>query len=196
MIRKHLPACAALALATACTTNPWKVDSFEAPEANLAARRTFAWKAGELAAPILRRPEVAAAAEPRIRAAITQELVRKGYAEVPAATGADMVITYQVAGSRRYVESEGPQRYGAPSPNEVLTPGSVPLPPASELPVEKSVREGTVVVFAEDPASGRLVWRGLVTTETGAASADASIRQAADIARHVTQQFPAHRAAQ
>jgi hypothetical protein len=195
MIRKHSPVLAALALAAACTANPWKVDSFEAPEANLAARRSFTWRAGDLAAPVLRRPEVKTEAETRIRAAITDELARKGYAEAPDAAGADMVVTYQIAGSRRYVESDSSKRVGAPSPNEVLTPGGMPMPAASEVPREKSVREGTVVVFAEDPASGRLVWRGLVTTETGASSSDATIRHVVDIARHIAQQFPARRAA-
>jgi hypothetical protein len=193
MTLKHFAVVAALALVAACAANPWKVDSYEAPEANLAGKRSFTWKAGDLSAPLLRRPEIGTQAEPRIRAAVTEELVRKGYVAAPSAAGADMVITYQVAGSRRFVESDN-KRIGAPSPNELLTPGGAPLPPASELPTERSVREGTVVVFAEDPSSGRLVWRGLVTTETGAASADATVRQVVDIARHIAQQFPAHRA--
>jgi hypothetical protein len=52
-----------------------------------------------------------------------------------------------------------------------------------------------VVVFAEDPASGRLAWRGLANLETRTSSTEALVRNVVDMARHVTQQFPA-RAAQ
>jgi hypothetical protein len=177
-----------LVVASGCAST-WDVDTFEAPEANLAARRSFAWKEGELGTPLARRPEGASALESNIRAVVTEELRKKGYVEVPSASGADMVVSYQVAGSRKFVTADD-RRVGAPSPNEVLMPGNVPPPPASELPREQLIREGNIVVFAEDPSSGRLVWRGLVSVESRTSSREGAIRQITDIARHIMQRFP------
>jgi hypothetical protein len=196
MMQKSAPALAALALATvaACGGNPWVVDSYEAPEADVASRQSFAWRAGEVGAPLVLRPQIAGDVQARIRAVVTQELLAKGYVEATDAAAADMTISFQVTGARRAVESEQP-RFGAPSPNQVLTPGSVPPRPASELPRETLVREGTVVVFAEDPASGRLMWRGLVSAEIRTSSLDRTVDMVVDISRHIAQGFPARRAA-
>jgi len=182
----------AAALLAACTTTQWTVDKYQAPEADVAAQRTFAWRAGEIGAPLIRRPEISADAERQVRAAVTAELQRKGYTEVSGTTAADMVVSYQVTGAKRFVEADR-GRIGAPSPNQVLTPGNVPPLPASELPGETSVRSGTVVVFADD-ASGRLMWRGMLDIETRAASVEATVRQVVDVARHVAQEFPARTA--
>jgi hypothetical protein len=186
-------ALAALLFASGCAST-WEVDRFEAPEADLSAKRTFVWKPGDLGTPLARQPPNAASIESQIRAAVTAELARKGYIEVPSASGADMVVSFQVAGSRKFVIPEE-RRIGAPSPNEVLMPGNIPPPPASELPREQLVRESSVVVFAEEPSSGRLMWRGLVSVESRTSSTEAAIRQITDIARHIAQQFPSHRAA-
>lgn len=182
-----------IVLASGCAST-WDVDTFEAPEANLAARRTFAWQQGELGTPLAKRPEGASSLESNIRAVVTEELRKKGYVAVPSVSGADMVVSYQVAGSRKFVTADD-RRVGAPSPNEVLMPGNIPPPPASELPREQLIREGNIVVFAEDPSSGRLMWRGLVSVESRTSSAEGAIRQITDIARHITQQFPTHRPA-
>jgi hypothetical protein len=192
MIQRLLPALAALALVAACGANPWAVDSYEAPEADVAGKRTFVWKAGDVGAPLIKQPQDAADTEIRMRAAVTEELARKGYVETNDAAGADMTVSFQVSGARRFVASDE-RRIGAPSPNELLTPGNVPPLPASELPREKSVREGTVVVFAEDPASGRLMWRGLVNAEIRVSSLDRTVNQVIDMGRHIAQGFPARR---
>jgi hypothetical protein len=193
MMQKFAPALAALAFVAGCG-NPWVIDSFEAPEADVAGRNTFAWRTGEVGAPLVRRPQLAADVQARIRAVVTHELLQKGYVEATDAASADMVVSFQAAGERRAVESDEP-RFGAPSPNQVLTPGSVPPRPASELPPETLVRNGSVVVFAEDPASGRLIWRGLVSAELRTSSLDGAIDKIVDMARHVAQGFPARRAA-
>jgi Domain of unknown function (DUF4136) len=179
-----------LVLASGCAST-WDVDTFEAPEANFAVRHSFAWKEGELGTPLAKRPEGANSLESSIRAAVTEELRRKGYVEVPSASGADMIVSYQVAGSRKFVNVDN-RRVGAPSPNEVLMPSNIPPPPASELPREQLIREGNIVVFAEDPSSGRLIWRGLVSVESRTESKQGAIRQTTDIARHITQKFPAY----
>jgi hypothetical protein len=192
MMQKSAPALAALALAlaTACGGNPWVVDSYQAPEADVASRHSFAWRTGEVGAPLVLRPQVAADVQARIRAVVTQELLKKGYVEATDPAGADMTVSFQVTGAPRAVESEQP-RFGAPSPNQVLTPGSVPPRPASEPPREMLVRDGTVVVLAEDPASGRLMWRGLVRAEIRTSSLDRTVDKVVDIARHIAQGFPA-----
>jgi hypothetical protein len=70
----------------------------------------------------------------------------------------------------------------------------MPLPPASDLPRETTVREGTVVVFVEDPASGRIIWRGLVTSESRVTSREAGIRMVVEMARQIAREFPQRRA--
>ena len=52
-----------------------------------------------------------------MRAAIVEELQRKGYVEASDAASASMVVTYQAAGTRKFVEPDQ-RRIGAPSPNE------------------------------------------------------------------------------
>jgi hypothetical protein len=103
-----------------------------------------------------------------------------------------MHVSYQVAGTQRFVAAED-QRVGAPSPNEVLTPGNAPLPPASMPPSEMRVREGSVILFVEDPASGRLIWRGLISDETRVSTPEGAVRQMTELARQVAREFPARR---
>jgi hypothetical protein len=195
MIRSPLPAFAALVLLAACASNPWTVDYFEAPGADVAGKRTFVWRDGEVGAPLIKRPAVAADTRARLREAITHELKLKGYVETADAAAADMVVSFQVSGSRRFEQADR-QRIGAPSPNEVLTPGNVRPPPASEVPREVSVRQGNVMVFAEHPGSGELIWRGLVSAEIRTSSLERTVDQVIDAGRHIAQGFPARRAAQ
>jgi hypothetical protein len=189
MIPARLLAVALFALAAGCAS-PWTVDRFEAPEANVAARSSFAWKDGEIGTPLAQEPGMLEAIESRVRAAVTGELVRKGYVETTDPARADMLVSYQIAGTRR-LELSDTRRVGAPSPNQVLTPGGMPQPPASELPRVQTIREGTVTVLAEDPASGKLVWRGSVSAEGRVSSNEAALRQIADVARHIAREFPA-----
>jgi len=192
MIRSPLPALAVLVLLTACAVNPWTVDSFEAPEADVAGKRTFVWRDGEVGAPLIKRPAVAADTQARLREAITHELTLKGYVETTDAAAADMIVSFQVSGSRRFEPSDQ-RRIGAPSPNEVLTPGNVRPPPASEVPREVSVRQGNVMVFAEHPGSGQLMWRGLVSAEIRTSSLERTVDKVIDAGRHIAQGFPARR---
>jgi hypothetical protein len=192
MIRSPLPALAALVLLAACAVNPWTVDIFEAPEADVAGKRTFVWRNGEVGAPLIKRPAVAADTQARLREAITHELTLKGYVETTDAAAADMIVSFQVSGSRHFEQSDQ-RRIGAPSPNEVLTPGNVRPPPASEMPREVSVRQGNVMVFAEHPGSGQIMWRGLVSAEIRTSSLERTVDKVIDAGRHITQGFPARR---
>lgn len=182
-----------VALAAGCAT-PWTVESFSAPESDLPGKKSFTWKGGAFNTPAAMDPELAAVVEPRVRQAVVDELLRKGFVEVSDPAAADMLVSVQVSGTRRFVLSEDP-RVGAPSANSVLTASGMPLPPASELPRETTVRDGSVVVFVEDPTSRRIIWRGLVTTETRVTSREAGIRMVVDMTRHIAQEFPARRGA-
>lgn len=184
-------AVAGLVFTAGCATR-WTVDSFAAPEADIPGKATFAWKSDASGTPTTTRPEVAEAMAARVRGAVTTELVHKGFSEASDPGGADMLVSFQVAGTRRFVVSDE-RRIGAPSPSGVLTASGRAPPPASTLPGEKSVREGSVIVFVEDPATGRVMWRGLVEVESRVASSEAGIRMVGDIARHIAREFPARR---
>jgi Domain of unknown function (DUF4136) len=184
-----LPALALAALA-ACAS-PWSVDSFEAPEAGFASRSTYFIKGGDLGTPISVEPGVMQRLDEAMRTAIRDELGRKGYAEAPEAGSAQLIVSYQVAGTRRFVAADD-RRVGAPSPTTVLSPSAVQPPPLSSVPREQTIREGTVIVFVDDPAGGRLLWRGMISAQTRTGSSDETIRKVADMARHITQEIPAH----
>jgi hypothetical protein len=181
-------AVAILAALSGCAST-WTVDSFEAPEANLAGRRSFAWTGGELGTTVAVDPAMAQSVDQHIREVVVSGLRHKGYVEAADEKSADMHVSYQVAGTRKYVTPKKP-RFGAPLPDEVLTPGNPRPPLASELPREQTVRDGTVIVFVDDPASGRLIWRGMISAETRGSSTERSIHTAAEMAREIVDEFP------
>ena len=183
-----------LALLAGCATH-WDVDSFEAPEGNVAAHRTFYWKGGEFGSPGTLNPNMVASATTAVRNAVTAELTRKGYAEVGTATGADMLVSFQVAGSQRFVMSDE-RRIGAPSATTVLSPSAIQPPPASTVPREMRVRDGSVIVFIEDGASGRLIWRGTITAETRSGSTEQAVRLLAQMAHEIAKEVPTRAGAQ
>ena len=189
--RMALVVLATVTLLAGCATH-WDVDSFEAPEGNVAAKRTFYWKGGEFSTPSnTPNPELVASATAAMRHAVTTELARKGYAEVSSATGADMHVSFQVAGSQRFVVSDE-RRIGAPSATTVLSPSAIQPPPASAVPREMRVRDGSVIVFIEDGASGRLIWRGSVTAETRSGSTEQAVRLLSQMAHEIAFAVPAH----
>jgi hypothetical protein len=167
----------------------WDVDSYESPGANLGQRHTFFWKGGDLATAAMIKESLAASSEAQIREAVSSELRKKGYTEVAAPQGADMVVSYQVAGIKRFVAADTP-RVGAPSPNTVLSPSEIQPPPMSSVPREVQVRDGSVTVFLDDGASGKLLWRGEVSTELRAGSAEAAARNIAQMTREIAKEIP------
>jgi hypothetical protein len=176
-------------LVAACATH-WDIDSYESPGANLAARQSFFWKGGDFATAALLKASVVASAETQIRDAVVVELKRKGYTEAATAAGADMVVSYQVAGIQKFVVADTP-RVGAPSPNTVLSPSEVQPPPLSTVPREVSVRDGTVTLFVDDGASGKLLWRGEASTELRAGKAEQVARSIAQMASQIATAVPA-----
>jgi hypothetical protein len=155
---------------TGCATH-WDVDAYQAPGANVSSLETFYWKGGDFASASMPSRATTAATEARVRSSVVAELVRKGYRETTTAAGADFVVSYQVSAVSSFVAEERP-RIGAPSATTVLSPGEIQPPPASAVPRDISVRNGSVVMYVDDGATGRLLWRGEVAGETRAGSAD------------------------
>jgi hypothetical protein len=181
-----------LALAAGCAST-WPVDSFEAPGADLAARRTFMWTGGELGTVVDVDPSVAAETDQHIRAAVVAGLTEKGYTEVSDEKSAEMLVSYQVVGTRKIITSKRP-RFTAPLPDSVLMQSNAPPPAASEMPREQTVRDGSVIVFVSDGTTSQLLWRGMVTAQTRASSNRSAIDTAAEMARDIVDTFPSRTA--
>jgi len=179
---------AALTLLAGCAAH-WDVDSYATPDGNVAAKQTFYFGGGDFGNPASIDPAVVASATSRIRAVVVAELVRNGYTEVDSAASADMVVTFQVAGTQRFVASDA-RRIGAPSPTGVLSPSATQPPPASYVPREMRVRDGSVLVFIDDRASGRLLWRGSVSEETRSGSTEQGVRIITEMAREIARAVP------
>ena len=102
-----------------------------------------------------------------------------------------MVVSFQISGYRRFVISDE-RRVGAPSATQVLTPsGSAQLPPTSVVPREQTVGDGSMLVFVDDPRTGRLIWRGVITAQTRVRSPEAGARLAAEMASAIAHEIPA-----
>lgn len=183
-----------LVLAAACATSKWQVDSYETPGANVAGKRTFAWTGGELGTVRAVDPAVAASTDQHIRDTVVAGMVQKGYTQVPDPKSADMLVSYQIVGTRKFVTSQRP-RFGAPLPDDVLMQSNPPPPAASELPREQRVTDGSVIVFVDEPGTERLLWRGTISAETRSSSTEAGIHTATEMARDIVATFPQRGAA-
>lgn len=181
-----------LAVAAGCATT-WQVDSYQAPGSDITARGTFAWKSGEVGTAVDVKPAVAAATDQHIREAVVAGLIRKGYQQVAATESARMLVSFQVVGTRKYQTPESP-RFNAPSPDDVLMTSNPQPPAASELPRERRVTAGSVIVFVDDPATGQIIWRGAITDETRTSSSEQAIHTATEMATAIVETFPARTA--
>ncbi|MBK6350864.1 MAG: DUF4136 domain-containing protein [Proteobacteria bacterium] len=184
----------ALVLLAGCATH-WDVDSFEAPRATWPPGTRTSGRAVISARQGTHDPAVVASASAQLRGAVTAELNRKGFKEVDTAAAADMIVSFQVAGTQRFVPSDE-RRIGAPSATTVLRPSEIQPPPASTVPRERRIREGSVLVFIDDRASGQLIWRGMVTEETRGGSTEQGVRQLTQMAHEIAREVPARTGAQ
>ena len=191
MTRRRTVLCASLLalVVTGCAIH-WDVESFESPGAGLASKKTFFWKGGDFATAAAIDKAVLQAAESHVRSAVVEELTRKGYSEAGTAAGADMAVSYQVSGVRKFVTVDS-GRVGAPSATTVMSPGEIQPPPASSVEREVAVRDASVILFIDEPASGRLLWRGEVASETRSSSAEQAGRVIAQMAREIAKDVPA-----
>ena len=138
----------AASLLGGCASAPPPVHTMQDPQANFGSFTTFTWD---------KRPEADGSAAPisildsNIRAAITNELQRKGYAEAVAGTNANLVLQYETAAAEKI--KSNPFRIGV----------GVGVSSADA----KNVREGTLVLRVIDPARNAEVWNGRVSRELG-----------------------------
>jgi hypothetical protein len=189
MKARFLPTTALMILAACATT--WTVDKYEAPEAAFSARRTYAWTGGDFGTPNEIDAAIVARADRAIRSAVDAELAQRGYVLVTDPAQADMHVSYQVAGQRRFVMADD-RPVGASAATEAMTPGRTPVPPASsQLPREQTVRDGTVIIFIDDPRTRKLIWRGLINAETRVATTEGAIEQASNMVRQIAKEIPA-----
>src|SRR5688572_940811 len=193
MTRTRTVAWAAVVAANlaACAVH-WDVETYAVPGAEVGSRETYYWKSGDVQAAAQLDPATVASARELVRQVVVEELARKGYREVQSPEGADLVASFQVSGMRRFVVEDNP-RVGAPSPNEVLSPGEMQPPPASSVPREVPVREGSVIVFLDDPKLNKLAWRGEVAEQIRASSPEQVARIIAQMARAIAKEVPARR---
>ena len=181
---------AVVAASVAACAVHWNVETYAVPGADVSSRQTYYWKGGDFAAAAQLDPATVATAQAQVRQAVIEELTRSGYREVEVADGADLVASFQVSGMRRFVV-EDDTRIGAPSPNTVLSPGEMQPPPASSIPREVPVREGSVIVFLDDPKLNKLAWRGEVAEQIRASSPEQTARIIAQMARAIAREVPA-----
>jgi hypothetical protein len=66
-------------------------------------------------------------------------------------------------------------------------------PPASTVPREVPVREGSLIVFLDDPKLEKLAWRGEVADQIRAGSPEQLARILAQMAREIAKAVPARR---
>jgi hypothetical protein len=182
---------AVMALAAGCAVH-WDVETYAAPGADVASHQTWFWKGGDFGSASQIEPAAITAAETLVRAAVSEELTRKGYREAPTADTADLVASYQVSGMTRTTLDETP-RIGAPSPNTVLSPGEMQPPPASSVPREVSIREGSVILFLDDRRADKLAWRGEVAEQIRAGSPEQAGRIIAQMVREIAKEVPARK---
>jgi hypothetical protein len=108
---------------------------------------------------------------------------------VSDAKSAEMLVGYQVVGTRKVITTQRP-RFSAPLPDDVLMQSNPPPPAASELPREQTVRDGSVIVFVSDAATEQLIWRGMITAETRSSSTESAIHTSTEMARNIVSEFP------
>src|SRR4030095_1934596 len=72
---------ALMGVLAACATR-WDIDKYEAPEANFPARHTYAWKPGQFSTPVPQSASDVQRLDQAVRAAVEEELARKGYKQV------------------------------------------------------------------------------------------------------------------
>ena len=97
-----------------------------------------------------------------IRAAISSELQRKGYAEAAAGANPDLLLHYETAAADTL--KSNPVRIGV-GVGGAGSNGAAGVGVSS--PSHKSVREGTLVLSVIDPKRSAEVWNGRVSREIG-----------------------------
>jgi len=149
-----------------CTTTapPPQPKSMRNPQVDFNAYRTFGWPGDN---PDSASGEPVLLLDASIRAAIKNELTRRGYAEAPAGTTPDLRIVYETASAEKI--ENNPVRVGVGVGSwGGNAGGSVNV----GTPSIRSFKEGTLVVHAIDNARNEEVWQGRVSNRITKGSVD------------------------
>ena len=169
----------AAAMLAGCAATPPRPESLRDPTVDFASYRTYGW------APA---PGVDGADRPlmlldrNIRAAIAEEMRRKGYTE--AADAPDLRMAYETA-SQEKIENQ-PVRVGI---GVGSWGGSVGGSINVGSPSLRSYQEGTLVIHAIDAARNAEVWQGRIATRISKGSLEPAAVTTA--VRAAMQDFPA-----
>jgi Domain of unknown function (DUF4136) len=184
-----VPLVAAMALA-ACATGA-KVDTMLVDDAHLPERATFAWQPTELVAQGGASTAADAAELDRlVRREVLSDLELKGYRQATPDT-ADFLVTYQVVVNQRGLTAPRPDP-AAPSVSGSVGPGD----PLDILREDARLGDGAVtatdgslLVFATDRRTGRILWRGVARDTT--TSVHQAIRVVPGAVHEMMKAFPA-----
>jgi hypothetical protein len=163
----------AMALLTAgcASSSPAEPESMRDPQANFAAYQTFGWNAG--VAPASDDAPLKLL-DSNIRAAIANELKKRGYGEAPAGVTPDLRIAYETASADKL--ENNPVRVGV---GVGSWGGNVGGSVNVGSPSVRNYKEGTLVVHAIDTARNAEVWQGRVSKKITKGSVEpAAIAQA------------------
>ena len=180
---RHLAVLLAIALLTAgcASSSPAEPESMRDPQANFASYQTFGWNAGVTPASDDAPLKLL---DSNIRAAIANELKKRGYGEAPAGVTPDLRITYETASADKL--ENNPVRVGV---GVGSWGGNVGGSVNVGSPSVRNYKEGTLVVHAIDTARNAEVWQGRVSKKITKGSVEpAAIAQAVASAM---QDFPA-----
>jgi hypothetical protein len=150
---------AAWLVAAGCASGPPQAYSMQDPQANFNTFKTFNWEGGQ---DNLVAGEPLTIVNSQIRAAITNELQRKGYAEAVAGAKPDLVLSYETAAAEKI--KSNPFRIGI-GMGGAGNSGAAGVGVSS--PSARNIREGTLVLRVVDPVRNAEVWNGRVSRELG-----------------------------
>ena len=149
----------AACLAGGCTTKP-PTHVMQDPQAQFGSYKTFAWDTGQETSEVAGEP--LSIVNSQIRAAITNELQKKGYAEAIAGAKPDLLLRYETAAAEKI--KSNPFRIG-------IGMGGYGSNGAAGVGVSssdvKNVKEGMLVLRVIDPTRNAEVWNGRVSRELG-----------------------------
>ena len=173
----------------ACVSGGARVETTEVEGANLAARDSFAWQGPRLVSQgVEASEEQVRQFDASIESGVVKALQDKGYRQA-SPDSADFLVTYQFIVSGRTVETRRD-----PTPPSVS--GSVgagdPLDIVREAQAPETTMattEGSLLVFATERESGRILWRG-VADET-VVSVGRAVREIPRVVRKMMDDFPA-----
>ncbi|HKE45280.1 MAG TPA: DUF4136 domain-containing protein [Steroidobacteraceae bacterium] len=185
LLRASLTICglalSAAVLTSGCASSPPEPHTMRDPQANFSAFKTFGW-AEEQNSQATGQPVTIV--DSTIRAAITDELQRKGYEEAASGTKPDLVLNYETGKAEKLKSS--PFRIGVGVGGYGSSGGAGVGASSSGV---KNVIEGALTLRVIDPARNAEVWNGNVSRELGKGNVDPALVNSA--VAELLRDFPA-----